>query len=170
MKNHCCYGCCCHEPTESFDSTCHELFLPNDKHDDELFRVLLSIVDSDHGVQGDDASYLPCPSHQLQLDQDAHSRTTSPTKKTVKKNSNDTSFTKICSQLSLPRHASFKHIKDKLEVNGLFFLPIRQAAKKLSVSESSLKRLCRKMNISRWPYRKILRDLEKYSRIIDSLH
>ena len=162
MKNHCCLGCCYHEPTESFDSSCYELFLPNDKHDDELFRVLLSIVDSDHGVHGDDATSSPT---KTTLNQDAQSRTTSP-----KKNSNDTSFTKICSQLSLPRHASFQHIKDKLEVNGLFFLPIRQAAKKLSVSESSLKRLCRKMNISRWPYRKILRDLEKYSRIIDSLH
>lgn len=162
MKNH-----CCHEPTESFDSTCHELFLPNNKHDDELFRVLLSIVDSDHGVHGDYTSSPSCPSRPLQPDQDAHSRTTSPTKKTVK---NDTSFTKICSQLSLPRHASFQHIKDKMETNGLFSLPIRQAAKKLSVSESSLKRLCRKMNISRWPYRKILRDLEKYSRIIDSFN
>lgn len=144
---------CCHEPTESFASSCYEQFLTND----ELFRVFLSIVDSDHSVHGDDAS---SPT-KTTLDQDAHSRTSSPTKKTVKNNSNNTSFTKIYSQLSLPRHASFQHIKDKMDVNGLFFLPIRQAAKQLSVSESSLKRLCRKMNISRWPYRKILRDLVK---------
>ena len=122
---------CCHEPTESFASSCYEQFLSNDKHHDELFRVLLSIVDSDHGVRGDDAS---SPT-KTTLDQDAHSRTTSPTKKTVKNNSNDTFFTKICSQLSLPRHASFQHIKYKMEVNGLFFLPIRQAAKKLSVAK-----------------------------------
>jgi len=156
MKNH-----CFHESTESYASSCYELFLPNNKHDDELFRVLLSIVDSDNSLHGDDTSSPSRPSRQPQPYQDAHSRTSSPTKKTVKKNSNDTSYTKICSQLSLPSHASFQHIKDNMEKNGLFFLPIRQAAKKLSVSESSLKRLCRKMNISRWPYRKILRDLEK---------
>jgi hypothetical protein len=146
------YNCHDSKPTESCASCFHDLFLPNDKHDDELFRVLLSIVDSDHGVHGDDANSLSCPSRLLQHDQDAHSRTSSPTRKSVI-NSKD-SFTKICTKLSLPQDADFQHVKDKMEIDGLFFLPIRQVATILSVSESSLKRLCRKMNITRWPYRK----------------
>jgi hypothetical protein len=142
----------CHEntPTESCASCCQDLFLPNNEHDDELFRVLLNIFDK--SVHGDDPS-SSSPSRLLQpYQEDAHSRTSSPAKKSVK-NSND-SFTKICSKLSLPRDTAFQHVKDKMEIDGLFSLPIRQVASILSVSESSLKRLCRKMNITRWPYRK----------------
>jgi hypothetical protein len=143
------YSCYDNKPTESCASCYHDLFLPNNEYDDKLFRILLSIVDK--SVHGDDPS-SSSPSRLLQPDQDAHSRTSSPTKKSVN-NSND-SFTKICFKLSLPQDADFQHVKDKMEIDGLFFLPIRQVASILSVSESSLKRLCRKMNITRWPYRK----------------
>eukprot|EP00698_Gefionella_okellyi_P000667 TRINITY_DN10592_c1_g1_i1.p1 TRINITY_DN10592_c1_g1~~TRINITY_DN10592_c1_g1_i1.p1 ORF type:complete len:260 (-),score=10.37 TRINITY_DN10592_c1_g1_i1:144-923(-) len=40
------------------------------------------------------------------------------------------------------------------EVSGLFHLPIAQAAEKLSVCVSIVKRICRSFGIPRWPYRK----------------
>lgn len=41
------------------------------------------------------------------------------------------------------------------EVSSLFSEPISIAAKELGVSESHLKRQCRKMGIKRWPQRKL---------------
>jgi hypothetical protein len=37
----------------------------------------------------------------------------------------------------------------------LFHLPMKAAASKLGVSESSLRNIARKHNVERWPYRKV---------------
>ena len=36
-----------------------------------------------------------------------------------------------------------------------FMLPLNEAAKRLGVCETSLKGACRKIGISKWPYRKV---------------
>lgn len=41
------------------------------------------------------------------------------------------------------------------DIQSKFIYPIATACKKLNVSESYLKRLCRKYGIKRWPYRQI---------------
>ncbi|EFC42594.1 predicted protein [Naegleria gruberi] len=40
------------------------------------------------------------------------------------------------------------------DLKTLYALPMKEASKKLGVSESSLRNICRKHNIERWPYRK----------------
>ncbi|KAG2388183.1 hypothetical protein C9374_001033 [Naegleria lovaniensis] len=40
------------------------------------------------------------------------------------------------------------------DLKSLYALPMKEASKKLGVSESSLRNICRKHNIERWPYRK----------------
>jgi hypothetical protein len=40
-------------------------------------------------------------------------------------------------------------------LRSAYHLPIEQAAKKLGVCVTVLKRICRTQNISRWPYRKV---------------
>ncbi|KAL9650522.1 hypothetical protein ABK040_004741 [Willaertia magna] len=40
------------------------------------------------------------------------------------------------------------------DLKGLYALPMKEASKRLGVSESSLRNICRKHNIERWPYRK----------------
>lgn len=60
--------------------------------------------------------------------------------------------------------ASKKEIAVSLEgLKGLFHLPLNQAAKTLGVSQTVIKRECRKHGITRWPYRKItaLENLKK---------
>lgn len=44
----------------------------------------------------------------------------------------------------------------KKDLVKLFNLPMKQAAKQLGVSESSLRNICRKFGVDRWPYRKVL--------------
>jgi hypothetical protein len=50
-----------------------------------------------------------------------------------------------------------KNLKDQNEVdlNELFHLPIKEAAEKIDMSVSCLKRLCRLKGIRRWPARSL---------------
>jgi len=41
------------------------------------------------------------------------------------------------------------------ELNPYFHMPIKEASKKLGISTTVLKRICRENNINRWPHRKI---------------
>jgi len=40
-------------------------------------------------------------------------------------------------------------------VSRYFHLPMKQAAKELRIGEAPLKRVCRRLGINRWPYRKL---------------
>ena len=45
----------------------------------------------------------------------------------------------------------------------LFCLPLNEAAKHLGVCETSLKSACRKIGITKWPYRKVKSCTEIYT-------
>ena len=51
-----------------------------------------------------------------------------------------------------PRHRKNITLDDLREV---FELPLEEAAQKLNISTSSLKRLCREYKIPKWPFRKV---------------
>jgi hypothetical protein len=48
-----------------------------------------------------------------------------------------------------------KNRVDYRDLAQLFFLPENEAAEKLSISKSKLKRLKKKKSIQRWPYRRV---------------
>jgi hypothetical protein len=59
-----------------------------------------------------------------------------------------------------------RKIKLSLEdVSPLFSEPISKAAKKLGLSESSLKRKCRELGVERWPHRRIKSMQESIERL-----
>jgi hypothetical protein len=109
--------------------------------DSELLHILLDMLEN--------TSATP---------EDQESRTNSPSKKKthVRQMRPTTSVKKICGALHLPFDASLQQMKFQMENRCIFNQPISNVAKQFSVSESSLKRLCRKMNIERWPYRKMI--------------
>ncbi|EFC48629.1 predicted protein [Naegleria gruberi] len=70
----------------------------------------------------------------------------------------DTQSTSIHSNNSLQMHFRCKKsYKDYTldDISQYFHLPIKEVASSLNVSVTFLKKVCRRLNISRWPYRKV---------------
>lgn len=52
------------------------------------------------------------------------------------------------------------------EIRQYFNLPIREACKRLDIGETQLKKHCRKLGISVWPYRAVLATQEERGAIM----
>lgn len=65
----------------------------------------------------------------------------------------------VLRQVNTPR-ASLRHLTVDV-LRPYFHLPLYEAAQKLGVSESALKKQCRQLQIRRWPYRKVAKIARK---------
>ena len=74
-----------------------------------------------------------------------------------RKNTNEGSTSDKNSTLHEGRIAKHEAAKDLTisDLRPFFHLPITEAARKLNICGTLLKKICRKCNINRWPYRQI---------------
>lgn len=98
-----------------------------------------------------------------------------------KRNSPDTTYSALCSlyswlrgldgraQVSTPCCPIMSPIQSRLcmrDLQPFFRMPISNAARELNVGVTVLKKTCRSLGVSRWPYRK----LHSMRKLIDSVH